>query len=100
MWKIIFVILFFIGPVYADETIQIIDDKVNPVETQKVTITDTDTKVVVVIPFEGTQNDLISILSFLTKQRDTLNDQIISYQTIKQKVDIEISKLPPRIPKP
>ncbi len=83
---------------YAGEKIEMLDDKVNPVETQKVIITDTEIKEVVEKTFEGSKNDLISTIGLFTKQRDALNIQIANYQAIQQKIDIELAKLPPRKP--
>ena len=78
--------------------IEILDDKKSPIEQQKVRVT--ETKEVTETSFDGTLKDLQDEILILTNQKKKFNDeidaQILDKQTIFDKVQAELEKLPPR----
>ncbi len=92
LWALIFIGL----PVYADETIQIIDDGINPINSQKVIVMNSETKLIEEKTFDGTFSDVISDIKRLTIQKDDIAKQIDALIILQQKLDAELKKLPPR----
>lgn len=80
-----------------NEQINVHDDGVTPLDKVKIVISTTETKEITTTDFDGTLSDLENeTLPHLYKQRDSILAEIARYEALKDKVQTEVDKLPPR----